>query len=306
MRAALGTVSWRATQSGPQFLAEASLLLSEINKGTVESLYKVNRLVREMKREAGQGLLFPSSWSISSARELAVVTWADASQHNRPDKSSTVGILTGVGPAEVLSGTEVQLSVVQWKSGKTPRQCLGSNGAEVQAITMGEDQNFQIRLLLAEFAGEKITRENLHEVVKKIPGALVMDSRGIYDAMTRNLSALHGLRDSRAGYEVTLAVNQALRAGTQLRWVNGMAQLADALTKQGARKTLLQFFSQRQHWRLVHDEKFEAGRKLHKRALEKKMKEMQDGFVGALKSLAAKFNWPWDGDETPSDLSPLI
>ena len=28
----------------------------------------------------------------------------------------------------------------------------------------------------------------------------------------RNLSALHGLQDSRAGYEVTLAVNQALRA----------------------------------------------------------------------------------------------
>ena len=26
-------------------------------------------------------------------------------------------------------------------------------------------------------------------------GALVMDSRGIYDAMTRNISSLHGLRD---------------------------------------------------------------------------------------------------------------
>lgn len=84
-----------------------------------------------------------------------------------------------------------------------------------------------------------------------------------------------------------------------------MAQLADALTKQGARKTLLQFFSQRQRWRLVHDEKFEAGRKLRKRALEKKMKEMQDGLVGALKSLAAKFNWPWDGDEPPPQNRPL-
>ena len=30
MRAALGTISWRATQSAPQFLAETSLLLSEI------------------------------------------------------------------------------------------------------------------------------------------------------------------------------------------------------------------------------------------------------------------------------------
>ena len=36
-----------------------------------------------------------------------------------------------------------------------------------------------------------------------------MDPRGVYDAATRNLSMLHGLRSSRAGYELTLAVNQA-------------------------------------------------------------------------------------------------
>ena len=35
MRGALGTVSWRATQTGPQYLAEASLLLSEINRATI-------------------------------------------------------------------------------------------------------------------------------------------------------------------------------------------------------------------------------------------------------------------------------
>ena len=186
---------------------------------------------------------------------------------------------------------------MQWKSGKTPRQCLGSNGAEVQAITMGEDQNYQIRLLLAEFAGEKIQRDKLHDAVKVVAGAVVMDSRGIYDAMTRNLSSLHGLRDSRAGYELTLAVNQALRAGTELRWVNGLAQLGDSLTKFGARKTILQFFSQKQFWRLVHDDKFEAGRKIHKRALEKKWREMQANFVDTLRGLAAKHNWPWDLDD---------
>ena len=73
-----------------------------------------------------------------------------------------------------------------------------------------------------------------------------MDSRGIYDAMTRNLSALHVLRDSRAGYELTLAVAQAVKAKTQ---VGGHAQLGDALTKQGACKMLLQFFLERQKWR---------------------------------------------------------
>ena len=89
--------------------------------------------------------------------------------------------------------------------------------------------------------------------------------------MTKNMSSLHGLRDSRAGYELTLAVSQAVKAKTQLRWVN-------ALTKYGARKILLHFFAQRQHWRLVHDPKFEAGKKVHKRAL--KAEDQRDGRAG--------------------------
>ena len=102
LRAALGTMSWRATQTAPQYLAETSLLLSEISRGTVETLYKVNKLVRDMKAQSKQGLYFPS-WG-RKASELAVITWADASQHNRPDKSSTVGILTALAPADFLQG----------------------------------------------------------------------------------------------------------------------------------------------------------------------------------------------------------
>ena len=229
LRAALGTVSWRATQSAPQFLADTSLLLSEINKGTVNTLYKTNKLVREMKRTAGQSLLFPS-WGIAM-EDIAVITWADASNHNRPDRSSTVGIITGAAPRQFLSGEECQVAILQWKSGKTPRQCLGSNGAEVQSITIGEDMNFSIRGLIYEISGRRLLRERLHEQISTVPGCLVMDSRGIYDAMTRNMSPLHGLRDSRAGYELTVSVNQATRALTKLRWVNGLAQLADSLTK---------------------------------------------------------------------------
>eukprot|EP00435_Cladocopium_sp_Y103_P025486 s1363_g6.t1 len=292
LRGALGTISWRATQSAPQFLAETSLLLSEISKGTVETLYKVNKLVREMRREAKQGLLFPA-WGLEW-NQLACVTWADASQHNRPDKSSTIGIVTAIGPKEILEGAEVQLAVVQWKSGKTPRQVLGSNGAETQAITIGEDQNFNSRMLMAEIGGANVDKDNVHEIVKTVDGAVVMDSRGIYDAMTKNVSPLHGLRESRAGYELTLAVNNGVRAGTRWRWVNGLAQLGDSLTKAGARKTFLQFLSQRQFWRLVDDPKFESGRRVHKREMEKKLREMEEFFIGEVRRAAERNNWPWD------------
>ncbi len=291
VRAALGTISWKATQTGPQYLAETSLFLSELGKGSVELMYRVNKLVREMKRSASQRLVYPC-WNLPLDR-LAVITWCDASNHNRYDKSSTLGVLTGVGPAEALQGEEVQLALVQWKSGKTPRQCLGSNGAEVQAVTVGEDQNYQIRGLLCELKGTEISRERLHQQVAEVPGALVMDSRGIYDASTRNLSSLHGLRDSRSGYELTIAVARAAQSRTQLRWVNGGAQLADSLTK-ADRKVILQFMAQRQFWRLVHDEKFTSGRKLQKRALEKKMLEDEKNFVSWVRNLAKRHCWPWD------------
>ena len=159
MRAALGTISWRSTQSAPQFLAETSLLLSEGNKGTIESLRKVNKLVRETRRESGQGLIFPTGWQFKDITDLCANTWADASQRNRPDKSSTVGIITGITVKEALGGAETQVAVVQWKSGKTPRQCLGSNGAEVQSITIGVDQNYQIRALMAEFGRGLTSRD---------------------------------------------------------------------------------------------------------------------------------------------------
>ena len=77
-------------------------------------------------------------------------------------------------------------------------------------------------------------------------GIIVMDTRGIFDAMTRNVSSLHGLRSSRAGYELTLGVQQALKIKTGFRWVNGLAMLADCLTKSSERKIFLQFLAEGQ------------------------------------------------------------
>eukprot|EP00438_Fugacium_kawagutii_P018226 Skav218341 [mRNA] locus=scaffold755:624672:632918:- [translate_table: standard] len=295
LRGALGTMSWRATQTGPQYAAEVSLMLSELSKGTVDLMYRVNKLIREMRASASQGLHFPS-WN-RPLDELAILTWADASQHNRHDRSSTIGIISCLGPKEAIQGEEVPLAVLQWKTGKTPRQCLGSNGAEVQSITIGEDQNYNLRMLIAEVNGKDVTRGNLHSLVREVPGAVIMDSKGIYDAMNRNMSPLHGLRESRAGYELTLAVNQGFQAGTAFRWVNGLAQLGDALTKLGTRKTLLQFFGQHQRWRLIYDEKFESGRRVHKKEMERRLKEMELAFVQKVKQMAEKNNWPWtEGD----------
>lgn len=292
LRGAIGSIAWKSAQTGPHYQADAGMLLSEIPMANINTIVKCNKLIREIRREAHQSLLFPS-WR-RHWKDLMIVTWCDAGQQNRPDRSSTLGYISGLAPKEILEGQDVPVAIINWKSSKTPRQCLGSNGAEVQAVTEGEDQTFKLRAMWSEMHGVILDRSSLYDAVREsTQGAIVMDTRGIYDAMVRNVSSLHGLRSSRAGYELTLAVQQALRIATVLRWVNGLAMLADCLTKCSERKVFLEFLAEGQMWKLVLDDKFVAGRKLKKRELIDATKNMEQHFIGCVRSLAHKHRWPW-------------
>ena len=302
LRGCVGTMAWRASQTSPQFLADCGLLLSEVPYATVDTLIRANKVAREMMREAQQGLTF-FHWN-RPWQEIATVAWADASQKNRPDQSSTLGVVVGMAPHELLNGVEFPVSLIQWKSTKAPRQVLGSNGAEVQSVTEAEDLVFRARSFWCELHGKSFDRHNLYSVVRECShGAVVMDTRGIFDAATRNVSSLHGLRSSRSGYELTISVCQALQVGTQFRWVHGGVQLGDSLTKWNSRKVLLQFFANGQRWTVIHDPKFEAGRKVRKKELERLMKEQQDHFLSAIERMAEIHKWPWE--PTPKDLRSM-
>eukprot|EP00439_Symbiodinium_sp_Y106_P073683 s126_g13.t4 len=259
-----------------------------------------DRSIREARRNSEQTLLFHAfgrPW-----KELVAVVWADAAQNNRPKKGSTVGIVGTIGPQEILSGERTPMNVVSWRSTKTPRESLGSNGSEVQAITIGEDLVYLIRAMWMEINGVNPVRGMMNQQIKaNTRGALVMDSRGIFDTMTRNISALHGLRSSRAGYELTVAVRQALETDTILRWVAGTEMIADALTKTSARKVFLQLLSQRQEWRLVYDPGFTAGRKLNKREHEKRSQEMAANFLRGLQHFAEQQALPWVQEEPAAE-----
>mgnify|MGYP007105131781 CR=1 FL=1 len=82
-----------------------------------------------------------------------------------------------------------------------------------------EDLCFRIRGLIAEIHGMQLERRKIHEMIRdNTHGTIIMDSKGIFDSM-KNTSALHGLRSSRAGYELTISVDQAKMVNTHLRWV---------------------------------------------------------------------------------------
>ncbi|CAK0848912.1 unnamed protein product [Prorocentrum cordatum] len=73
-RAATGSLQWKGTQTGPDILAELSLLQSLSESCTVDDLLKVNKLIKRTKETKDRVLkIFPFVDS-----ELAVVGWGDA------------------------------------------------------------------------------------------------------------------------------------------------------------------------------------------------------------------------------------
>ena len=142
--------------------------------------------------------------------QLATITWSGAAQNNRPKKSSAVGILTCLAPVSILSGEYVPMIIVSWESSKAPREVLGSNGSEVQAGNH-DRRGPPLPGLLRLAGGSWVsTYKGFASCPFFTTGAVVMDSKGIFDAMTRNTSSLHGLRSSCAGYELTISVKQAM------------------------------------------------------------------------------------------------
>ena len=100
MRGVIGSLAWRASQSSPHYQADVGLFLSELPYATVDTINRLNKLVRKVRR-VPQHLIFPC-WNVPW-EELAILVWADASNSNRPDKSSTMGILGGIEPRGILA-----------------------------------------------------------------------------------------------------------------------------------------------------------------------------------------------------------
>ena len=79
LRALLGGISWHAQQVAPHFSAGVSLLLSEVNQSTVDTLRRANQLLDVVKGMKDHKLKI----HCVPVEKITMVAWADAGAQNR-------------------------------------------------------------------------------------------------------------------------------------------------------------------------------------------------------------------------------
>ena len=156
-----------------------------------------------------------------------MVKFAYAGWTTRPDGISQGRQLVFIANAELLQGKESNMSLVSWHSSRLRRVARSSSAAETQAVADGDDEAIYIRLCLKEVLFAQLDVQNWQPEARQIPAALVLDCRGVHDALARSSFSCLGLKATKAGLE-TLALKQSfVECGTLMRGCHCEAQLGE-------------------------------------------------------------------------------
>ena len=124
----------------------------------------------------------------------------------------------------------------------------------------GEDELFGLKLQWLEILGNDIDWRDPEETLCKLPAAVVVDAKGLYDKLQTTVHTFRG-KEERTDVEAMTLKEGAAAANTWMLWVHGGAQLANSLTKGHEPGQLRMYYSNGHRWKLVYDAKYQRARK---------------------------------------------
>ena len=274
LRGVLGAISWHAQQVSPHLSAEVSLLLSEVNSSSVETVVRTNQFLSHAKAKKDHQLKihrFPEG------TELGAYTWVDAGSQNRPDGEAHK-VLIGLAPTSLLQGEVCPVSVMAWHSNKIERVCRSPGAAETQAAISGEDLMYYLRYQWGELLYGVADAKDPDSTVRKVPGCVISDSRNVFDKLQTEVVTIKGA-ERKANIELLSLKEAQLRTQVEVRWVHSEAQLANSLTKAGGGKEIELFYRMNGRWRIVEDELMRSARRRKTEGLEPLQQEKPDDSI---------------------------
>ena len=236
LRGLVGSLQYAAINTRPDLSSKLSFLQSSINSAKIETLQEANRVLHEAKRHHDVAITVKAI----PAKDFRLMAFSDASfsSANKPD-SHAGSIIVGTHQ-DISKNCQSPISPLTWGCRKIQKVVTSTLSAETIALASTLDHLAWLRLFWAWIHDPTTEWKHPEEALKQLQPAItvptlpqdldlaITDCKSLYDLVTRTAPP------NCSEYRVQLvarAIKEALREGTQLRWVHGGAQLADSLTK---------------------------------------------------------------------------
>lgn len=215
-RSLAGALLWLGSAVMPQAACIASFMQQKVTRLRVHDFIEANSRLKEL-RDLKPYIKYQQPEQHSTS-DITVYSFSDASFNISASQSyGQTGMVTGLLFDANRGRTGMAFHPIYWSSSKPRRVSHSSYGAEIIACAEADDRGFHIKeAMQTMFQGRKITYQ------------LNVDSKGLYDTITtlhegkeyRLRQTVQRLRDSFESEELNV-----------LQWIQGFANIADALTK---------------------------------------------------------------------------
>jgi hypothetical protein len=157
-------------------------------------------------------------------------------------------------------------SIIAWKSYKLKRKTVSTLSAESQSLMLGLGVLHWHRFLLLEvLMGCKVAQ--WESEAKKMPFFAAVDSKSVYDAVSRCVNPASQMEDKRNAIDLAVIKHELETGSGRIRWIDTRAMIADPLTK-GMDPSYLRFVMTNGKWTVA-----EEGRALQQKLMERTAKE---------------------------------
>ena len=135
---------------------------------------------------------------------------------------------------------EARCNIICFHSGQTKRVCRSTLAAEASHLAEAVEAGDWVTALLEEALNGNIDLRNWSSVIEKRQRVYVTDAKSVFDYLQKDATSTSS--DKRMAIEGALLRETVRKPGSSVRWIDGMQNIANVLTKANAEKETLREF----------------------------------------------------------------
>ncbi|CAE7715141.1 RE1 [Symbiodinium necroappetens] len=239
-----GELGWITRQLRCDLAFENGIAQRAKGEACVADLVKLKQYIGLARRGVDFRMRF---WSDMDLTHATIVHLADSGhangtpEHNDILRYRSVGgyFILAANPG-VLEGGEVRANILAYHSGQTKRVCRSTLAAEASHLAEAVETGDWVTVLLEEALVGDLDLKNWPKILERRDRIYVTDARSVFDYLQKDSTSTSS--DKRMAIEGALLRETVRKPRAHVRWIDGMQNIADVLTKAQADKSILRQF----------------------------------------------------------------